>query len=275
MTMAQARRYYSSRKGSNAMPSRIDMAIMVLLILATGYLEFNGEPNEQPASLTDPALQKPKKDNIISNNFLLSITFILPPIICIILHLPNPLHASLAPFSIALFTSNVFTIFTTNVFKLIVGRPRPFFATVCQAYDPADSFNCTGNADVVRDARKSFPSGHTSLAFSAGVFLSLYIAMHLGLWKGRRSLHGLSGGFIPLVFVVAAPVFAAGLIAASRLVDFHHHYGDVIAGACLGTFNALLVFAVQSPTFDSSAALPVNDESDDVALCLDGDGEEV
>lgn len=257
------------------MPSRTDLAMMVLLILATSYLEFNGQPNVQPASVTDPALQKPKGTNIIPTVPLLMITFILPPVIHSVLHLPNPLPASSAPFAMALFTSNVFTIFTTNVFKLIVGRPRPFFATVCQAYDPPDSLNCTGEPHAVRDARKSFPSGHTSLAFSAAVFLSLYMACYLGLWKGRRSLLALSGAFIPLVFVITAPVFVAALIGASRLVDFHHHYADVIAGACLGTFNALSVFAVHFPTFEASATLPLTDEPEDHALCVDANDEEV
>lgn len=70
----------------------------------------------------------------------------------------------------------------TSVGKHTMGRLRPHFLDVCRpnltlvcadpyAYVTPDRLGCTGDAEMTRHARLSFPSGHTSFAFYTMVYL--------------------------------------------------------------------------------------------------------
>lgn len=132
------------------------------------------------------------------------------------------------------------TMLFTNLLKLLVARPRPYYATVCESYVDSASTLCSGAASVVAEARKSFPSGHSSLSFASATFFALTLFERLSLrsdrpipWKTFKLL---------LTFV---PWLVAGCISASRLIDYHHHYADVVGGACLGTGVANVVWAAR------------------------------
>lgn len=222
--------------------NRIDVIVFIILVVATIYLEFNGNPREQVIDLNDVTLRQPLLPDIVSVNSVLVLTFIVPSLVYAAMHFMRPAAGALATFMSGLLESNILTMLCTNVFKVLVGRPRPFFVTVCKSYDPADSTHCTGAASIVREARKSFPSGHTSLSFSAGVFLSLSIARHIGLLDLRLALSKSSLKLTKAV-LTSLPLFVAGLVGASRIIDYHHHYSDVVTGALVGSFYALLTFA--------------------------------
>lgn len=221
--------------------NRIDVCVFFILVVATIFLEFYGNPREQVINLNDVALRQPLLPDIVSVNVVLVLTFIVPSFVYAAMHITRPAAGALAVFMSGLLESNILTMLVTNVFKVLVGRPRPFFATVCKTYEPADSSHCTGAAAIVREARKSFPSGHTSLSFSAGVFLSLSVARHVGLLDPRVSPSKSSPKLLNAV-LSSLPVFVAGLVGASRIIDYHHHYSDVVAGALVGSFYALLIF---------------------------------
>lgn len=80
-----------------------------------------------------------------------------------------------------------------NVFKYFIGRPRP------------------GNSLTSLTRTSSFPSGHSTNAFSMSIVLSQQIA---------------SLNFLPL--------FIAAGVAVSRIVLRNHYPSDVIAGSLLG-----------------------------------------
>lgn len=243
-----------TRSGCTA-PSRMDAILIVVLLIITMIMDTSVLPHIQPVLLDDAALKKPMLPDIVSSTQALIISFTIPPILYTVSQwtystLPFPFPPLL--FTTGLFEANIITMFFTNIFKLMIGRPRPYFVAACKSYIKGSLTECTGDVLVVKDARRSFPSGHSSLSFSAAVFFSLSI------WGPFSPLNPNVIHKMPRLFIVMTPLFIASLIAASRLVDFHHHYSDVIAGSCLGALIAYLVFITRAgapPVI--SAQLPV------------------
>lgn len=132
------------------------------------------------------------------------------------------------------------TLFLTEVLKLYAGRLRPHFLDVCdpdfskvncsQGYVMASGSLCRGtDREMLTDARKSFPSGHASVA----AYGATYIIVNLNIrftWKGIRLL-------LPLMQLIIVCVFS--YVGVSRVTDNKHHASDVIAGFFLGFIVAL------------------------------------
>ena len=83
---------------------------------------------------------------------------------------------------LGLFISLILTSFLTDVVKNSVGRPRPDLLARCKAKggSPAHSlvtFDVCTETDhhVLHDGWRSFPSGHSSFAFSGLGYLALYV----------------------------------------------------------------------------------------------------
>ena len=91
----------------------------------------------------------------------------------------------------------LFSVLTAELAKYKIGRLRPYFLTVCKP-DLSDenckdennypifvtNNTCEAEIDVVREARKSFFSGHSSFSFYSATFLILY--MHARLKSTSR-----------------------------------------------------------------------------------------
>lgn len=132
-----------------------------------------------------------------------------------------------------LFGSGLTTIMT-DVGKHVIGRFRPHFMTVCQPIMP-DGTNCShplnkdryildyrcSNANAseyrIRDAAKSFPSGHSSLAMYSMLFAALYIHRRV-TWDGPKTLKPI------LEFTLIAMAWATAL---SRVSDYKHHCSSI------------------------------------------------
>ena len=144
---------------------------------------------------------------------------------------------------------------TTELLKLYVGELRPIFYDQCQPN--ADYSACTNTSEKdVTDARKSFPSGHSSMSFCGMQLLTLYLLQRFGLESSRHvyssiqqeAHHSTSDSTTTpwrherrllqrkrLISVLClAPMAVAVFIAASRLRDNRHHPADVVGGAVLG-----------------------------------------
>ena len=123
-----------------------------------------------------------------------------------------------------------FTVLLTEIIKDSVGRLRPDFLARCQpAQNQVNNPPCNGDPTIIRQGRKSFPSGHASLSFGGLGFLSWYLAGKLRLLDGR--------GYVWKAVAVTVPLLGALLVAISRVDDYRHHWQDVTVGGLMGGFR--------------------------------------
>jgi len=152
--------------------------------------------------------------------------------------------------------SALFTATVTNLVKNVVGRPRPDFMHRCFPDGIPDApfgpdgltLLCNGDESEIREGRKSFPSGHSSIVFSSIGFLSFYLAQKLQLFGPVRRSEAWR-------FVTASlPLMFSLMVALSRTCDYHHHWQDVTVGSLLGLAVAFVSFRLYlcKPTFSSS-----------------------
>jgi membrane-associated phospholipid phosphatase len=163
------------------------------------------------------------------------------------------------------------TVLTTECIKRYVGFLRPSFYDLCEP--TGDFTSCT--AGKSEDARRSFPSGHASVAFCGLSLLSLYLeerafgistvtAQVVLPCLSASSSSGLmeegesdddninsSGGIVVVRYntktpqlyrlysiLCLSPIALAIYVAASRVVDNKHFPADVVGGAVLGAVCA-------------------------------------
>ncbi|XP_055320089.1 phospholipid phosphatase 3-like isoform X2 [Sitodiplosis mosellana] len=133
-------------------------------------------------------------------------------------------------------------LFVIDGVKVLFGELRPHFLETCQ---PDALQTCTGESYVidykctndidsswfVRDASKSFPSGHSSTSFYEAVFLIWYLQMRTPKLRSKLLLPTLQCIFL----------LYACLCSISRITDNRHHWWDVLAGAKIGIIFASLV----------------------------------
>ena len=96
--------------------------------------------------------------------------------------------------------------------------------------------DCNGDVHAAREGRKSFPSGHSSMAFAGMFYLSLYLAARLQPWAEPSSAPW-------RMLAAGAPSAAAAWVGLTRIRDYYHHWSDVFAGTLLGCAVAYASFA--------------------------------
>ncbi|KAF8850112.1 acid phosphatase/Vanadium-dependent haloperoxidase [Acephala macrosclerotiorum] len=138
-------------------------------------------------------------------------------------------HVTLLGFLISIFL----TLFITDVIKNAVGRPRPDLISRCKPAvgTPKDALVnievCTEtDHHTLHDGWRSFPSGHSSFAFSGLGFLALFFAGQMHVFRPRTDLSR--------ALLAIAPLLGAAMIAISRCEDYRHDVYDVTCGSILG-----------------------------------------
>jgi membrane-associated phospholipid phosphatase len=157
---------------------------------------------------------------------------------------------------LGLFTAVLLTAAITDSVKDGIGRPRPDFYARCfgsvngtALYDVTGNVICTGSTAVMREAYKSFPSGHTSWSFAGMGYLSMYLAGKLGIFDKK----GHSWKLLPVIL----PLFLAIFVGVTRIDDYWHHWTDVFAGALLGLSAAYFCYRQHFPSlYDEFASQP-------------------
>ncbi|KAG6001352.1 hypothetical protein E4U21_004428 [Claviceps maximensis] len=141
------------------------------------------------------------------------------------------------------------------ILKQLIGGFRPYFLDVCMPdVSLAKTHNKTGlngvgflqvmytteictqtNKDKLQNAVTSFPSGHSTVAFAAFIFLFLWLNAKLKVWADHR----------PAFWKIALtmlPLLIALTIAGSLTIDAAHNWYDIVGGAMIGTMAALAAY---------------------------------
>lgn len=229
-----------------------DYVGFALLLVAYSLIQVLVEPFHRMFSLDNIAIQYPHAAvervpvtwNVAYSVFLpLCIFFLWAIILRPGLHKTNVTILGLA-ISIMLAT------FLTDVVKNSVGRPRPDLIARCKPRKgtPEHTLITIGSCTetdhhVLHDGWRSFPSGHSSLAFSGLGYLALFFAGQMHVFRPRTDL--------ARVLLALAPLVGAALIAISRLEDYRHDVYDVTTGSILGMLVAYFSYKRYYPTLNS------------------------
>ena len=140
-----------------------------------------------------------------------------------------------------LFISVFLTSLLTDIIKKSVGRPRPDLIARCKPRSgtPEHIFVtiqvCTEpDYYILSDGWRSFPSGHSSYAFSGLGYFALFLAGQFRIFR--------PGADLARVLIVLAPLIGALLVAISRLANYSHDIYDITAGSILGMTVAWLSY---------------------------------
>lgn len=166
---------------------------------------------------------------------------------------------------------------TVDWIKNRVGRLRPDFWARCEIFDEIAN-TCSGDAWLVKDGRRSFPSGHSSTAFAGCFFLCLFLAGKNGgfAFSATFSRSSVLQSRLLRFSLAVSPLFLAAWIAITRIEDnYHRTYApstsspsghalltavrnmfadleDVIVGSTIGILSALATYLVYFPSpFDA------------------------
>ena len=149
------------------------------------------------------------------------------------------------------FISLILTLFITDIVKNAVGRPRPDLIERCKPEKGTPDHTlvtfevCTQqNHHILHDGWRSFPSGHSSFAFSGLGYLALFFAGQCHVFRPRTDL--------ARVLLALAPLLGAALIAISRCEDYRHDVYDVTTGSSLGILVAYNTYRRYYPPLRST-----------------------
>ena len=183
------------------------------------------------------------------------------------------------------------TLLTTELAKYKVGRLRPYFLTACNPDLSPDlckddngyhvfvtEYVCRGDPGEVREAMKSFLSGHASFSFYCATFLIMYLQARLSRKKtaGCRKRPGrlwtrrvFRFGRILKPVLQLGSFMLAFYIALTRISDYKHHPTDIIAGILVGVTFAVLISSFVLDLFKKPRSFRNEEEDEKVSSDLE------
>ncbi|KAI8906100.1 phosphatidic acid phosphatase type 2/haloperoxidase [Powellomyces hirtus] len=194
------------------------------------------QPFERVAFANDINIAYPLSPQTVPNWMLAALAVGVPILTILIISLAVKrssfdAHQSVLGLAIAL----AFTLLFTQIVKVSTGSLRPDFLDRCKPTEFVPEFvadarlfrvkTCSGDPRDIKEGRKSFFSGHSSLAWAGLGFLSLYLSRHLNFQRKPLS---------PKYAITVIPVIIALLISISRVDNYWHRWQDVVVGAVVG-----------------------------------------
>ncbi|GAA5941982.1 phosphatase PAP2 family protein [Sporobolomyces koalae] len=230
----------------------VDWIVVLALGVVSRYIESR-YPYERPLEpyLDDPYYHYPLEPEQVPSgpgSRLEAIAWYLPLVIIVLVAAARKNLHDLHHGVLGLAASRAIMRLTVEFLKNQVGRLRPSFFARCHYDLVTKTCNVVGEHAqlLLKDGRKSFPSGHSSTSFQGLVFLSLFLAGKNGAFAISTAYprsSALQSRFLRLSISIV-PVFLAAWVCLTRLQDHWHHPTDVLAGATIGTACSLLVYSI-------------------------------
>lgn len=236
----------------------VDLAVILLLFLP--YFIFLAiPPVERMVWRDDRSIMYPHKKHETIPTWTVPIFAFVIPVIVMTAWLGYKRFANRKMVAVyaGLCLSLLITVQVTTLVKPLAGRPRPDFLARCDP-DPEilDRVVCRGLPKLVKEGRKSFPSGHTSASFSGLGYTGFFLAGQLKVFDGK--------GRVYRMVVSLLPFLIATYVGITRVIDYRHHWQDVIAGAILGTSASYLSYRIHfPPIMEKEADLLLDDNEED------------
>ncbi|XP_055594566.1 putative phosphatidate phosphatase isoform X1 [Uranotaenia lowii] len=145
----------------------------------------------------------------------------------------------------------ILKLLIVDVIKVLVGEHRPHFLdtckpnVVCEGSEYVSTYVCTNTEDksyFIRDASKSFPSGHSSTSVYAVVFVIWYLQRRVPKMRSCMAL---------LLCQTAVGIWAL-VCSLSRIFDNRHHWWDVLAGSIIGLIAGILTCYLGCQNFNKA-----------------------
>ncbi|KIX05993.1 uncharacterized protein Z518_03967 [Rhinocladiella mackenziei CBS 650.93] len=212
-----------------------DYVGFALLMAAYLYVQFFVEPFHRMFTLDDLTKQYPhalvQRVSSGENILYAGVGPLILIIVWALLFRPglHKTHITVLGLLISLFLTSLLT----NIIKNAVGRPRPDLIARCKPKPGTPEHElvtisvCTEtDYHTLHDGWRSFPSGHSSWAFSGLGYLAFFLAGQLHVFRPYADF--------ARVLIFLAPFVGASLVAMSRLADYRHDVFDVTCGSMLG-----------------------------------------
>ncbi|KAH8091670.1 lipid phosphate phosphatase 1 [Cristinia sonorae] len=204
-------------------------------------------PFEREFSIDDPLIGHKNRPNQISGDLTWFLSLLVPLGTIGVIGLLRVSALEIHHGFLGLWAARGYNALITEALKNRVGRLRPDFLSRCK-WDKAQHV-CTGKLAKILDGRRSFPSGHSSTAFSGMTFLTLYLAGLTGAWCLSQAAPPRSffGSRMARLWITMAPMAFATWVAVSRVEDYRHHKEDVIVGSLIGIGTATVSYLIYWP----------------------------
>ena len=227
------------------------LSMSILGVITLAIHQLRPAPNRvfavysRNGKIVNPEISYPFHRNLIPSWLAGLLAFIIPFIFILLMQIRlrsfDDVNTATMGLFFSLLSSTTFQVFM----KWLIGGLRPHFLFVCkpninqtsigsgQGFDGLmfDRSICTGDETDINGALKSMPSGHSTIIFAGLVYCSLYLNGKLKIFANYRPQYWK----LVLFFV---PILIAVLIAASLIIDYYHHWYDILAGSTIGTMFA-------------------------------------
>ncbi|KAE9234482.1 hypothetical protein PF005_g1862, partial [Phytophthora fragariae] len=201
----------------------------------------------------DPAMDQEKLSEQVPMYMLIIVTLAIAIGINLLINYALPMLLEIRivahdfrDFLLSLGQAITLSTFLVNFMKNMTGRFRPCFFAMCGwnydvVWDGATDL-CSDSAGD-DEGRRSFPSGHSSFAWSVMGVLTLYLLGRARLTRPDQSNSNLQEGIRTFkLFFCFLPCLGAAWVAITRSTDNRHHYSDIVAGSVVGAAAACLAY---------------------------------
>ncbi|CAJ2511153.1 Uu.00g067780.m01.CDS01 [Anthostomella pinea] len=226
-----------------------DLLTMVILgTIATTVFRAGPPMGSRSFTLTNPNLAYPLRTQIIPSTVAGVLGVCIPMAVMLLaqIRIQNfwDLNNGILGLVYAVICATTFQVMV----KWLIGGFRPQFYEFCQPKIPPGASGAgfggiMWNANIctvpknnaLYNAQQSFPSGHSTIITTGGVYLFLWLNAkmkvfanyHAPMWK------------LVLLFL---PLLGAVLVCGTLTLDHTHHWWDILAGAFIGTIFAISAY---------------------------------